>query len=173
MPQMHTSTSAKNVRWAPSPITESHPADSSDASAAVALYDFEAQGEDELSLTEGENLTILDQSAEDWWKVRNQHGQEGVVPAQYVEVGSAGVDNSVGHYEDEGRDEQADQEERKARDAAEAEESREMERAQKRRERDEADAAEEAEARRIRREQEERRRLKAEEKARREEEAAV
>ncbi|CED82923.1 Src homology-3 domain [Phaffia rhodozyma] len=168
LPQLTTSTSTKNVRWASSPITESHPAENSDAAAAVALYDFEAQGEDELNLTEGENLVILDQSAEDWWKVRNERGEEGVVPAQYVEVGSAGVDNSVGNSAE---DYEAEERESAAREAAEAEAEANA-KAQRRREREEAEAAQEAEARRVRREQEDRRRQKVEEKMRREDEAA-
>lgn len=53
---------------------------------AVALYDFEAQGDDELPMVEGEQLTVVEKENEDWWKVRNASGQEGVVPASYVEV---------------------------------------------------------------------------------------
>jgi actin cytoskeleton-regulatory complex protein SLA1 len=54
-----------------------------------ALYDFVADGEDELSVKEGEQLIILDRvSSDEWWKCRNVHGAEGVVPASYVEVRS-------------------------------------------------------------------------------------
>ncbi|KAF8529197.1 hypothetical protein BU17DRAFT_36962 [Hysterangium stoloniferum] len=57
-----------------------------DGEAAVALYDFIADNEDELSVSEGEKLVILDKvSSEEWWKCRNVHGAEGVVPASYVE----------------------------------------------------------------------------------------
>ena len=52
-----------------------------------ALYDFVADGEDELSVKEGEQLVILDKvSSEEWWKCRNFEGVEGVVPASYIEV---------------------------------------------------------------------------------------
>jgi len=58
-----------------------------DGEAAVVLYDFAADGEDELSVTEGEQLYVLDRvSSEEWWKCRNAHGAEGVVPGSYIEV---------------------------------------------------------------------------------------
>jgi hypothetical protein len=58
---------------------------------ALALYDFAADGEDELSVAEGERLLVLEKDGDDWWKVRNARGAEGVVPASYVEVGSGPV----------------------------------------------------------------------------------
>lgn len=56
---------------------------------AVALYDFAADGEDELSVQEGESLLVIERDSAEWWKCRNVHGAEGVVPAQYVEVSSS------------------------------------------------------------------------------------
>ncbi|KAI9631309.1 hypothetical protein KEM48_014485, partial [Puccinia striiformis f. sp. tritici PST-130] len=55
---------------------------------ATALYDFEAQGEDELTVEEGDRLFVLDdRSDDDWWKCAMQSdGQEGVVPASYIEL---------------------------------------------------------------------------------------
>jgi hypothetical protein len=51
------------------------------------LYDFEAQGDDEVSVKEGENIFILDsEKSTEWWMVRNASGKEGVVPSSYVEV---------------------------------------------------------------------------------------
>jgi hypothetical protein len=55
---------------------------------AVALYDFQAQGDDELTVAEGDALWILEQDGDEWWKCKNVVGIEGVVPASYVEVGS-------------------------------------------------------------------------------------
>jgi len=57
-----------------------------DPNAAVVLYDFTADGDDELTVTEGEDLIVLERDSDDWWKVRNSKGQDGVVPASYVEV---------------------------------------------------------------------------------------
>lgn len=83
----------KNVRWAPSPGPESpqvaepaSPAGGGSTQAATALYDFVAQGDDELTVNEGESLTVVDVENDEWWLVRNARGEEGVVPAQYVEV---------------------------------------------------------------------------------------
>ena len=53
---------------------------------AVALYDFQAQGEDELSVAEGDDLWVIEQEGDEWWKCRKANGTEGVVPASYVEV---------------------------------------------------------------------------------------
>ena len=53
---------------------------------AVALYDFGADGVDELSVAEGERLTVLEKDGDEWWKCRNSKGLEGVVPASYLEV---------------------------------------------------------------------------------------
>ena len=52
----------------------------------LVLYDFRADGEDELTVSEGEKLTILEKD-EEWWKCKNVEGVEGVVPASYLEVG--------------------------------------------------------------------------------------
>ena len=57
-----------------------------DPNAAVVLYDFTADGDDELTVAEGEDLIVLERDSDDWWKVRNSKGREGVVPASYVEV---------------------------------------------------------------------------------------
>ncbi len=55
---------------------------------AVALYDFQAQGDDELTVAEGDSLWIIEQEGDEWWKCRNANGDEGVVPASYIEVGA-------------------------------------------------------------------------------------
>lgn len=53
---------------------------------ATVLYDFVADGEDELAVGEGDRLIVLERDQDDWWKVRDSEGREGVVPAQYVEL---------------------------------------------------------------------------------------
>lgn len=57
-----------------------------DEPMAVVLYDFTADGPDELSAKEGERLILLEDDDPDWWKCRNARNQEGVVPASYLEV---------------------------------------------------------------------------------------
>lgn len=52
------------------------------------LYDFMAQGEDEVTVADGDEVIILDDSrSEDWWQVRRvKNNKEGVVPSSYVEI---------------------------------------------------------------------------------------
>ncbi|WPH00561.1 Hypothetical protein R9X50_00339100 [Acrodontium crateriforme] len=52
------------------------------------LYEFMAQGDDEVSVGEGDEVVILDDFASDeWWKVKRlKTGVEGVVPASFVEI---------------------------------------------------------------------------------------
>lgn len=53
--------------------------------SAIALYDFTADGEDELSVTENEEVVVIERDGDEWWKCRNARGVEGVVPASYLE----------------------------------------------------------------------------------------
>ena len=52
------------------------------------LYEFMAQGDDEVTVAENDDVVILDDAqSEEWWKVRRvKNGKEGVVPSSYVEV---------------------------------------------------------------------------------------
>lgn len=54
----------------------------------VMLFDFMAQGDDEVTVGLDDEVLVLDDSASDeWWKVRRlKNGKEGVVPANYVDV---------------------------------------------------------------------------------------
>lgn len=52
----------------------------------TVLYDFSADGDDELSVQEGDRLVVLEKDGDEWWKVRDSMGHEGVVPASYVEL---------------------------------------------------------------------------------------
>lgn len=56
--------------------------------SGTALYDFIADAHDELSIVEGEQLIILKREDE-WWKVRNSKGVQGVVPGSYIEVSNS------------------------------------------------------------------------------------
>lgn len=58
------------------------------------LYDFEAQGDDEISVKEGENVFILDdKKSKEWWIVRSSNGDEGVMPSSYIEVAAEPSDS--------------------------------------------------------------------------------
>jgi hypothetical protein len=52
------------------------------------LYDFMAQGDDEVTVAVDDEVIILDNSKSDeWWQVRRlKNGKEGVVPSSYVEI---------------------------------------------------------------------------------------
>lgn len=52
------------------------------------LYEFMAQGEDEVTVAVDDEVWILDDSKSDeWWMVRRlKNGKEGVVPSSYVEI---------------------------------------------------------------------------------------
>lgn len=52
------------------------------------LYDFMAQGDDEVTVAAGDEVFIVDDTkSEEWWQVRRlKNGKEGVVPSSYIEV---------------------------------------------------------------------------------------
>jgi len=52
------------------------------------LYEFMAQGDDEVTVAVGDEVIIIDDSKSDeWWQVRRvRNGKEGVVPSSYVEI---------------------------------------------------------------------------------------
>ena len=52
------------------------------------LYDFMAQGDDEVTVAVGDDVIIVDDTkSEEWWMVRRlKNGKEGVVPSSYVEL---------------------------------------------------------------------------------------
>ncbi|KAJ5818255.1 hypothetical protein N7474_003846 [Penicillium riverlandense] len=52
------------------------------------LYDFMAQGDDEVTVATGDEVIILDEhKSEEWWMVRRmKNGKEGVVPSSFVEI---------------------------------------------------------------------------------------
>ncbi|KAH9938301.1 uncharacterized protein B0H18DRAFT_1205565 [Fomitopsis serialis] len=144
---------------------------------AVVLYDFNADGEDELSVQEGESLLVVEKDSAEWWKCRNVHGAEGVVPAQYVELLNPGASPAIaGLHEEEDADairatqeaEERAETERSAREDRRREEERERqekegkERERKREAEQRAKAAAvaaEADRKRRERERQERQRL--------------
>lgn len=82
------STSAPAPARSPSPPPVAAPNAASTAGHATALYDFDGEADDELSVHEGERLFVLDGTSDEWWKVRRAEGDgaEGVVPASYVDL---------------------------------------------------------------------------------------
>jgi len=72
----------------PEPI----PAASGAGQEVVALYDYDATEEGELTFAEGEKLTLLEQDDSGWWKGKTSKGQIGVFPSNFVEI--VGANNS-------------------------------------------------------------------------------
>ncbi|PVG02179.1 hypothetical protein CPB86DRAFT_751530 [Serendipita vermifera] len=58
----------------------------------VALYDYEAQGDDELALVVGEHYELTsgehggEHYGEGWWEGINAHGKQGIFPSNYVQM---------------------------------------------------------------------------------------
>lgn len=52
------------------------------------IYEFMSQGDDEVTVAEGDEVIILDDTkSEEWWMVRRiKNGKEGVVPSNYVDI---------------------------------------------------------------------------------------
>jgi hypothetical protein len=51
---------------------------------AKVLHDFAPSEEDELALTKGTVIAILECNGS-WWRAKNEQGQEGILPSNYVE----------------------------------------------------------------------------------------
>ncbi|KAF4629571.1 hypothetical protein G7Y89_g8574 [Cudoniella acicularis] len=63
------------------------------------LYDFMAQGDDEVTVAVGDEVIIIDDTkSEEWWQVRRlRNGKEGVVPSSYIEItGTTGTTSTSG-----------------------------------------------------------------------------
>ena len=51
----------------------------------VALYDYDARTDEDLSFKKGEHLEILNDTQRDWWFARSRATrQEGYIPSNYV-----------------------------------------------------------------------------------------
>jgi len=77
----------------------------------TALYDYEPQGDNELSIQEGEILYVIEKSdADNWWKAKKRATAEdeeepvGLIPNNYVEevsqmsIGSQVIRRSCGPF---------------------------------------------------------------------------
>jgi len=53
---------------------------------AIAAYDYQASEDNELSFAEGDRITEIEAASDDWWQGKDQHGNIGLFPANYVEI---------------------------------------------------------------------------------------
>ncbi|CDO74750.1 hypothetical protein BN946_scf184411.g7 [Trametes cinnabarina] len=66
---------------------EPHPAAEEDlGSWAIALYDYDAGEDNEISFKEGDRITHIEAVSEDWWQGTDKDGNVGLFPANYVEL---------------------------------------------------------------------------------------
>ena len=86
-PSVHFSPAAPTIIPDAEEPEEAPQAKDDEGETVLALYDFNADGEDELTVKEGDKLTVLEKDSEEWWNCKNVEGVEGVVPASYLEVG--------------------------------------------------------------------------------------
>lgn len=78
--------SISTISWEETAFNHISTEQESESEVLVCLYDFDAeQGTEELSITEGEELTLI-QKEGDWWKVKNEKGTSGFVPFNYVSI---------------------------------------------------------------------------------------
>ncbi|KAG2189202.1 hypothetical protein INT44_004344, partial [Umbelopsis vinacea] len=128
---------------------------------AIVLYAFEAQGEDEISVNQEDQVLITDYvTSDEWWKIEYEDGRSGVIPASYAQFQE---DYEAALQAEE--DQRQREEEEWARQQAEEEAARAAEEDRRRREEEEAwqrQQMEEEEKERRRQEQEESRRREAE-----------
>ena len=52
----------------------------------VALYDFFADFDDELSFKKGDILQVTGKKSTDWWYGMDSDGRQGFIPVNYVEI---------------------------------------------------------------------------------------
>ena len=48
------------------------------------MYDYTPSDQVDLPLQKGQKVTIINSSRPHWWKAKNNYGQEGYVPSNYV-----------------------------------------------------------------------------------------
>uniref|UniRef100_A0A665T8D2 Tyrosine-protein kinase n=1 Tax=Echeneis naucrates TaxID=173247 RepID=A0A665T8D2_ECHNA len=65
-------------------IDEDDDDDDDDDEVAVALYDFPGMEPHDLSLVKGCEYVIVDRSDANWFRARNQYGEEGYIPSNYI-----------------------------------------------------------------------------------------
>lgn len=67
------------------PIPQIPETDVPTAKIFVALYDYDARTDEDLSFRKGEHLEILNDTQGDWWLARSKRTrQEGYIPSNYV-----------------------------------------------------------------------------------------
>ncbi|CAG8507662.1 2498_t:CDS:10 [Paraglomus brasilianum] len=93
--QVRRNSSEKTVAKPPPLPFKSRKSGKPQLPRALVTFDYEADGDDEISLAKGSYVTILDKSDEGWWKGRNEQGEMGLFPSPYVEEVAAVEENKA------------------------------------------------------------------------------
>lgn len=76
---------ARNGPMPPIPEPDVPGPSAASAKIFVALYDYDARTNEDLSFRKGEHLEILNDTQGDWWLARSKVSrQEGYIPSNYV-----------------------------------------------------------------------------------------
>eukprot|EP00048_Salpingoeca_helianthica_P011850 m.171858 g.171858 ORF g.171858 m.171858 type:complete len:528 (+) comp15292_c1_seq2:127-1710(+) len=77
--------SALSMPAPPPPVQSPPPPPTNSDNLYVALYDYNARAEDDLTFKKGDNLIVLNQSDGDWWQAQHTvSGRKGFIPSNYV-----------------------------------------------------------------------------------------
>lgn len=156
MPPRPTATPPAPVAATPPPPPLSS---SMDPKWAIILYTFAAEGGEELSVNENEQVLVMDYERTDgWYRIETTDGRQGLVPSSYVEFHDD-VDNDAGARHDHAlaaaeEEQRAREEEQRAREEEERRFRQQQQEEEDRRRRQREEEARQREARR--REEEER-----------------
>lgn len=81
----HIPTDSSFHTGTPVTASPSRPADSGPSKVFIALYDYDARTDEDLSFRKGEHLEILNDTQGDWWYARSKlTKKEGYIPSNYV-----------------------------------------------------------------------------------------
>ncbi|CAO0793109.1 unnamed protein product [Mucor circinelloides] len=102
-PAIPPMTSSSSYEPSPSPQAqhyEQEPEEEEESNCVpkwgISIYSFQAEGGDELSVEENEQIYVLDYERTDgWWRVQKVDGDVGLVPSSYVQFDDEDNDHST------------------------------------------------------------------------------
>ncbi|XP_034713207.1 tyrosine-protein kinase TXK [Etheostoma cragini] len=68
----------------PPPPPDEEDGEGSGLLSVVAMYDFTAKEDTDLTLKQGEEYVILHKQDQLWWRAQDKHGNKGFIPSNYV-----------------------------------------------------------------------------------------
>ncbi|XP_078137915.1 tyrosine-protein kinase TXK [Centroberyx gerrardi] len=74
----------RSRRKLPPPPPEDEDGDGAGLLTVVAMYDFTAKEDTDLTLHQGEEYIILHKQDQLWWRAQDRHGSKGFIPSNYV-----------------------------------------------------------------------------------------